>query len=317
MKFSILIPAYKRQYLKECIDSIVNQTYTDFEIIIVNDASPEDLDSIVNSFSDKRIQYFINNKNCGAINVVDNWNLCLKHAQGEYIICMGDDDRLLPNCLEEYDQLIKRYPGLGVYHAWTEIIDENSNVIKMQEARPEREGVYSMMWGRWLNRIQYIGDFLFNRKILLANGGFFKIPLAWGADDISSYIAAQKNGIANTQVPIFQYRINSQTISNTGNATIKLEAINLEEEWYKNFLSIEPTNTNKIERIYRQMLIKDLHKIMAKKRIRTISLDMACNGLTQIFKFLHERNKYNLNISIIIYSMIEAIKHRVATRTFE
>lgn len=317
MKFSILIPAYKRQYLQECIESILKQTYTDFEIIIVNDASPEDLDSIVNSFSDQRIQYFINNKNCGAVNVVDNWNLCLKHAQGEYIICMGDDDRLLPNCLEEYDQLIQRHPGLGIYHAWTEIIDENSNIIKMQEARPEREGVYSMMWGRWLNRIQYIGDFLFNRKILLANGGFFKIPLAWGADDISSYIAAQKAGIANTQVPIFQYRINSQTISNTGNATIKLEAINLEEEWYKHFLSIEPTDTNKIERIYRQMLIKDLPKIMAKKRIRTISLDMACNGLTQIFKFLHEREKYNLSISIIIYSMIEAIKHRVATKTFE
>ncbi|MBQ8672678.1 MAG: glycosyltransferase, partial [Bacteroides sp.] len=47
MKFSITIPAYKRTYLQECIDSILAQTYTDFELIIVNDASPEDLDSIV------------------------------------------------------------------------------------------------------------------------------------------------------------------------------------------------------------------------------------------------------------------------------
>lgn len=166
MKFSILIPAYKQQYLQECIESILAQTYRDFEIVVVNDASPEDLNSIVNSFTDSRIRYYINDKNCGAVNVVDNWNICLKYALGEYIICMGDDDKLLPRCLEEYNKLIECYPGLGVYHAWTEIIDENSNVIRMQEARPEREGVYSMIWGRWNGRTQYIGDFLFERKLL-------------------------------------------------------------------------------------------------------------------------------------------------------
>ena len=50
MKFSITIPAYKRKYLKEAIDSCLSQTFKDFELIIVNDASPEDLDSIVNSY---------------------------------------------------------------------------------------------------------------------------------------------------------------------------------------------------------------------------------------------------------------------------
>ena len=235
MKFSITIPAFKAAYLKECIDSILVQTYKDFELIIVNDASPEDLTSIVKSFDDPRIRYYINEKNCGAINVVDNWNKCLSYATGEYIICMGDDDKLLPNCLEEYVKLINKYPNLGVYHAWTEIIDENSCVIQMQEARPLHEGVYSMMWERWRGRLQYIGDFLFDRKLLVSNGGFYKLPLAWGADDISVYIAAQNKGIANMQVPGFQYRVNSNTITSTGNALIKMEAIRLEEQWYKFF----------------------------------------------------------------------------------
>lgn len=62
MKFSILIPAFKQQYLQECIESILAQTYRDFEIVIVNDASPEDLDSIVNSFTDFRIRYYVNKK---------------------------------------------------------------------------------------------------------------------------------------------------------------------------------------------------------------------------------------------------------------
>lgn len=56
MKFTIAIPAYKRTFLKECIDSILAQTYKDFELIIINDASPEDLDSVVECYKDSRIR---------------------------------------------------------------------------------------------------------------------------------------------------------------------------------------------------------------------------------------------------------------------
>lgn len=313
MKFSILIPAYKAKYLKECIGSILKQTYTDFEVIVVNDASPENLESIVYSFNDKRIQYFINQKNCGAVNVVDNWNICLNHAQGEYVICMGDDDCLLPTCLEEYVKLIERYPNLGIYHAWTEIIDENSNVTRMQEPRPEREGVYSMMWGRWLNRIQYIGDFLFERKLLIENGGFYKLPLAWASDDISTYIAAKKNGIANMQVPGFQYRVNSQSISKIGNVEIKLEAITKEEEWYKSFLSKKEAYNN-VESIYYNMLIKRLPIMIAKKRIYTISLDIAYNGFSRIFHYINNMMKYHLTFKMILYAIVESKKQQNINR---
>ena len=60
--FSVTIPAYKDRYLKETIDSILAQTYQNYEIIIVNDASPYDLDSIVSQYDDPRIRYFKNEK---------------------------------------------------------------------------------------------------------------------------------------------------------------------------------------------------------------------------------------------------------------
>ena len=63
--FSILIPAYKSKYLKECIHSILAQTYSNYEIIIVDDASPEDLKTIVNGFVDGRVHYYRNEKNYG------------------------------------------------------------------------------------------------------------------------------------------------------------------------------------------------------------------------------------------------------------
>ena len=76
MKFSVLIPAYKRQYLQECIDSVLSQTFQDFEIVIVDDCSPEDIKSVVYLFNDSRISFYRNEANCGAVDVVDNWNKC-------------------------------------------------------------------------------------------------------------------------------------------------------------------------------------------------------------------------------------------------
>ena len=70
VKYSFVLPAYKAKYLKEAIDSILGQTYTDFELIIVNDASPEDVDSIVAAYDDKRMQYYKNEKNLTYLHIV-------------------------------------------------------------------------------------------------------------------------------------------------------------------------------------------------------------------------------------------------------
>lgn len=240
MKFSVTIPAYKSQYLREAIESIVCQTYTDWELIIVDDCSPEDLKSIVAPFlSDLRVSYYRNDKNCGAVDVVDNWNICLSHCTGDYVICMGDDDRLLPCCLEEYAKLIRQYPNLNVYHSWSQIINEQSEVISMQAPRPEWESALSLIWNRWENRRdQYIGDFCYLTSYLKENGGYQKFPLAWGTDDITAIQAAKDKGIANTQTFCFQYRQNSLTITSSApNAKVKLEATLSQYNWYKTFIN--------------------------------------------------------------------------------
>lgn len=84
IKFSITVPAYKAQFLSECIDSILAQTYKNFELIIVNDASPQDLDSIVSQYDDPRIRYYKNKVGFGAEHVVGNWNKRLECTKNEY-----------------------------------------------------------------------------------------------------------------------------------------------------------------------------------------------------------------------------------------
>ena len=60
--FSFGIPAYKGRFFEDCLKSVLNQTHSSFEIIVINDDSPDDLDSIVYKFNDKRIKYFKNNQ---------------------------------------------------------------------------------------------------------------------------------------------------------------------------------------------------------------------------------------------------------------
>ena len=309
MKYSILVPAYKSTYLKECIQSILSQTYNDFELIIVDDASPEDLKSIVEEFVDNRICYYRNETNCGAINVVDNWNICLNYSKGEYVICMGDDDKLLPNCLEEYNKLISEFPGLNIYHGWTEIIDENSITYKMQEARPLWEGVFSLMWHRLNGRRQYIGDFLYKSSFLKNNKGFYKLPLAWGSDDITAYMASIDKGVANTQIPVFQYRENVESISKSGNIPIKIKTYMMVCEWYKDFIYNKEATTS-IELVFKSMLLRDINIYLS----HTISYYLSCdfknnNRLLRFCFWLVNKKDYQISYKNLIVGLLKSFSN--------
>lgn len=307
MKFSILVPAYKQKFFKECIESVLSQTYSNFELIIVDDNSPENLGDVVSLFQDSRIRYFRNKKNCGAVNVVDNWNICLSYATGDYVICMGDDDKLLPNCLDEYLKLINKYPHIGILHGWTEIINENSEAYQLTTHRCEYETVLSLIWHRWFSYFQqFIGDFCFNTKWLRKNGGFYKIPMAWGSDDISAFIGAMKNGIANTQVVVFQYRKNSYTISSTGNSDVKMLAMQQQYEWYKLFLNnIQPTNH--VDDLYKRELCNYLSTEFEKKKGWTISRDLHQRPWRLIY-WLTCKAKYNLSFRTYLYAIFKSFR---------
>lgn len=303
MKFSVTIPAFKAKFLKEAIESVLSQNYENFELIIVDDNSPENLKAIVDEFSDSRIRYYRNPQNCGAVNVVDNWNICLSYCTGEYVICMGDDDRLLPNCLHEYLKLIKKYPGIGILHGWTEIIDENSNVSTPTTHRCEFESAMSLAWHRWnAYNLQFIGDFCFNTEWLKKNGGFFKLPMAWGSDDISAIIGATKNGIANTQKVVFQYRVNNKTISKSGDPSVKMKSIILDYKWRKSFISQQSENEQ--DELYRKNMLAIIDHIYDKKKAGMIASDMQSKSIFRIFFWIYQRKNYSLSIKSLALAVL-------------
>lgn len=312
IKFSITIPAFKAKYFEETIKSCLSQTYQNFEIIIVDDCSPEDLKSIVEPFlSDSRVRYYRNDKNFGAVDVVDNWNKCLSYCTGQYVICMGDDDRLMPDCLSEYANLIKKYPDCKVFHALTQIIDENGEITSLLEPRPEWESGIAFLWRRWgRGCMQFIGDFCFEVDDLRRNGGFYKQPLAWASDDITTFRAAMSKGVANTQSYCFQYRVNRMTITKSGRMDLKLEAKKLEITWYnKNLPSYQ--FQHKDDEIILKFLNDTCMSSYFKRDIENIMILGVSQSFSNFWLLIKRRDEYSLTNRQILKVFLKSIKKRI------
>ena len=106
-KVSVLIPTYNyAHYLPEAIDSVLAQTFEDFEVIIVDNCSTDNTEEIVMEYlqKDKRIQYFKNEENIGPYR---NYNQCLLYASGEYIKFLNADDKFAPTLLEKFVHILE------------------------------------------------------------------------------------------------------------------------------------------------------------------------------------------------------------------
>ena len=314
--FSICIPAYKSRFLHECITSILSQSYGDFELLVLNDCSPEPISEIVGSFNDLRISVYNNKVNVGAENLVDNWNQCLKLSNGKFIVMMGDDDRLEPDYLEEFIRLIDKYPDVKVFHCRAKIIDSDSRVIGLTQSWPEFESVYNSIWHR-LNdhRAQFISDFVYDRSFLEKNGGFFKLPLAWGSDDITAYIAASFNGLAHTNKTVFNYRRSIYTISSSGSTSLKIKALLEYSKWLQEFLASVPTDLD--DKILHQELVHQFAYKMQKKKILSISSSLDGNFVSSLFENLRFRKIYEISIKELGFAIFDYLKRQFTSSTYK
>lgn len=307
IKFSVTIPAYKDKYLKEAIDSVLTQTYPNYEVVIVNDASPYDLDSIVNQYDDLRIRYFKNEKNCGAKDVVDNWDICLSHATGEFVMCIGDDDKLTPRCLQDFADLIEKYPDLDLYHARSSIIDDDSNYVCTLEKRPEWESVYSLMYNP---RNTHLGDWLFRTDTLRKNGGFYKLPYGWQSDDISAFIAAASHGVANTQEVGFQYRGNGLSISHDLTCIEdKIEAVRFAIKWRLNFIAKQHPD-NEEDKRYIELIQRNALSSGNQEIDDMVEFDIRKHFWTRSWFWLWHCQKYDISFLRYMCCIIKNIKYK-------
>ena len=113
-KISVLFPTYntKEEYLREAIESVLNQTFSDFEFIVLDDCSPDpNVEKVVKSYTDPRIRFYRNERNLG---ISQTRNKLIDLASGEYLAVMDHDDVSLPERFEKEAAYLDAYPDVGV-----------------------------------------------------------------------------------------------------------------------------------------------------------------------------------------------------------
>lgn len=132
---SIIMPSWNTEnYIAESIQSVINQTYENWELIIVDDCSTDNTDEVVKAFDDQRIKYLKNEKNSGA---ALTRNRALKEAKGEWIAFLDSDDLWVPKKLEHQINFMKE-KGCNLSFTEYEKIDEESKPLNIYVSGPDK-----------------------------------------------------------------------------------------------------------------------------------------------------------------------------------
>ncbi|GAC1424011.1 MAG: hypothetical protein NVSMB67_23800 [Flavisolibacter sp.] len=122
---TVLLPVYNgAQFLNKAIDSILNQTYKDFELIIINDGSTDNSEKIILSYNDPRIIYKVNGQNEGLIKTL---NIGIQNAQGTYIARMDADDICHPYRFEKQIKFLHDFQDVDMVASTVRFIDIQGN----------------------------------------------------------------------------------------------------------------------------------------------------------------------------------------------
>ena len=285
-KVSFVLPAYKRRFLKESIDSILSQTCRDFELVIVDDKSPEGLYEVIKEYpweasfdtlpdGGRRwlvdgvpVRYYQNAKNIGGKDLVAAWNHALMYATGEWCILASDDDIYLPGYLAEMLRLVDKFPTVDLMHCRIVRIDAEGKWIYIGDQRIEYETQVQMAYSRGVRRaFQVAPDFMFRRSALEGIGGFVPFPLAWYSDD-ATWMMLAKNGVACSGEILFGFRVSGENItSRIDNVEGKIEAGERFRDWFDKF-SDGLVSTSREDEVLLQNLRRGVHN-----RINELSCD--------------------------------------------
>jgi glycosyltransferase involved in cell wall biosynthesis len=126
---SVCIPTYRgAAHIAETIESALAQTFADFELVIVDDASPDETGQVVARYRDARLRYVRSESNAG---VEENWNRCLRFARGRYFKLLPHDDLIAPECLSRQVAVLEadRDERLALVFCARRIIDSRSRAL--------------------------------------------------------------------------------------------------------------------------------------------------------------------------------------------
>lgn len=216
-KVSVVIPVYNRaKYVGETIESVLSQTYRNFELIVVDDGSTDDSRKVLESFGDRvKILEHPNRENRGQSAAI---NRGLAAARGEYVGMLDSDDLWLPNKLALQVAYLDAHPHIGLVYGNGRAIDQNGN--KLYDIYPPGH-VEQSDPGRVLMDCYFLlpNNSLVRRSVVEAAGRFDESLRAAQDHDMAIRIA-ELTKLAYIDEPVFCYRRHPDSISHR-NAAVR------------------------------------------------------------------------------------------------
>jgi len=202
LTFSVLMPVYNgERFLREAIESILNQTYTSFEFIIIDDGSTDQSDQIIKSFSDPRIRYYKNTENLG---ISKTLNKGIDLAAAEYIARMDSDDISYPDRLQKQYDFIQANPDGEFYTCYAREITEQKEVISISLHNPKHY-FHSITFSCWIYHPTMI-----YRKDAVVSIGKYTVP--YSEDVELAWQITRKYKHYHFPEILLDYRVNSQSL---------------------------------------------------------------------------------------------------------
>lgn len=273
---SLLMPVFNSElFVAEAIESILNQTFKDFEFLILDDASTDKSYEIIRNYEkrDSRIKVYNNDKNLG---VVESRNKLINLSKGKYIAWLDSDDIAIENRLEKQINFLENHPEIGMVGSNASIIDENNNKIGkwVFETEPQKLKIELFFHSPFLSSSVVV------RKYNLLSDKYN--PKYTVTEDFDFYSRiSEKSEVANLSEFLVKYRINSNGL--TRNNFEKME-----------FLSVQviKEHTERLGIKLEENTVKNLRKAKTALKIKSEEVTEIEKSLTLLKKLLLAKNNF-------------------------
>jgi glycosyltransferase involved in cell wall biosynthesis len=299
-KVSVVIPAYNSiAYLPETIASVLQQTFTDFEILIVDDGSTDQTVAWANQITDSRVQV-IPQPNQG-VSVARNTGIL--HAQGDYVAFLDADDLWEANKLEQQVRYLDTHPDIGWVHSWVSLIDAQSQPVgKLLSSLAEGQ-----IWKTLIVRNTIACCSVMVRRSCFSIAGLFD-PQIRSAEDWELWIRlAFHYPIGLIKEPLARYRV----LPTSKSKNYQLVERSLHQILEKTFATIPPGYQSLKPRSYGYAYLYLAWKALQSKNKDTIAANRYRQQAVQYCPRLRRSVEY-LRLSLAIGLMQWVGSHRYA-----
>lgn len=258
-KVSVVMSVYNGTlYLRESLESILNQTFTDLEFIIIDDKSTDDTWEILSEYNnrDSRIKLYKNLENLG---LTKSLNKGLQQAQGKYIARQDADDVSLPDRFELQTDFLEQHLEVGAIGTSAEVIDEQGKAIEQSSVPVDHESIQAYLL---VNNCLHHSSMMARRSLVQALGGY-KEELRYAQDYDLWWRFSQSARLANLPDNLVQVRRSRRNLTNTRRQEQLKCALDISLKAVKESLASQILDEDAYERFwwaYLQLLDKEAYQ---------------------------------------------------------